>query len=418
MDVCKTASFLAGALSVYSRLKTDPVVGAMAGLSGALDSGPDDFARGYSALLCALSEAAPDMGLSEYLFERALYDENSFTRAAAHGGLVNVAPPLLAAATHDLNTLGLLAKTTAEQLKELAAEKYPDYATLLRGLPGYRNGDIRRWAHAVPIVGDFCSKNGCGSFARYAAFEVSIHNAQCVLTPVAKADPIRLSDLKDYEYQRGIIEENTLAFLGGHRANNILLYGDRGTGKSSTVKALLNEYQDRGLRLIELTKEKLTLFPRVLEKIEGIPLRFIIFIDDLSFSDTDDNFGALKALLEGSVVSKPDNVIVYATSNRRHLIKETFSSREGDEIHRGDTIDETMSLSDRFGITVTFMVPNKEKYLRIVGQIAEDRGMTTDPELLRRKAESWAIQKGGRSPRVARQFIDYAEAREKQGLAL
>ena len=158
---------------------------------------------------------------------------------------------------------------------------------------------------------------------------------------------------------------NTRALLDGFEANNMLLYGDRGTGKSSTVKALLNEYAGQGLRMVEMPKEYLRELPDLTGRLARIPLKFIVFIDDLSFSDGDDNFAALKAVLEGGLASRPQNVVIYATSNRRHLLRETFSDRGGDEVHRADTVQEAVSLSDRFGISLTFLMPDKQKFLDI-----------------------------------------------------
>ena len=248
---------------------------------------------------------------------------------------------------------------------------------------------------------DNLSRYGYGVFAKHRAFFWKDGEP----VPVEHPDPQRLSDLVGYEYQRSLIEKNTLALIEGRPAANVLLYGDAGTGKSSTVKALVNEYADRGLRLIELKKHQLHDIPQVLSRIAYNPLRFILFIDDLSFNGSDDNFTALKAVLEGSVAARPDNLVVYATSNRRHLVKETFSDRAGDEIHRNDTIQELNSLSDRFGLSVSFIRPDKQVYLDIVDKLAPQYGITLPQDELHIRAEAHAIARGGRSPRVAVQFI-------------
>ena len=195
----------------------------------------------------------------------------------------------------------------------------------------------------------------------------------------------------------------------------MLLYGDRGTGKSSTVKALLNEYAPKGLRMIEMPKEFLHQLPDLTGYLAGIPMKFIVFIDDLSFSDNDDNFAALKAVLEGGLASRPENVLIYATSNRRHLLRETFSGREGDEVHRGDTVQEAVSLSDRFGISLTFLMPDKQRFLDIVEQMAADHGLTVERQELLSAAERWVLERGARSPRYARQFIADAQAKLARG---
>ena len=209
-----------------------------------------------------------------------------------------------------------------------------------------------------------------------------------------------------YETERGKILENTKAFLKGKPAANALLCGDAGTGKSSTVKAVTNEFFNEGLRLIELRKDQLKYFPTVMGKIADNPLKFIIFIDDLSFNKSDDNFSALKAALEGSASAKADNAVIYATSNRRHIIKESFGDREGDDVHRNDTMQETLSLSERFGLTVLFSKPNKQLYLTIVKELAKRVGITMDEKELELQAEAFALRKGNRSARCAEQFIN------------
>ena len=238
------------------------------------------------------------------------------------------------------------------------------------------------------------------------------------MVPVEHPDPIRLSNLKGYEYQRKIAIDNTRAFLDGFEANNMLLYGDRGTGKSSTVKALLNEYSGEGLRMIEIPKEYLRELPDLTGRLACVPMKFIIFIDDLSFSNGDDNFAALKAVLEGGLASRPGNVVIYATSNRRHLLRETFADRNGDEVNKADTVQEAVSLSDRFGISLTFLMPDKQHFLDIVSQIADDQGLKVDRQQLLNAAERWALERGARSPRYARQFITDAKARLSRGESL
>ena len=226
------------------------------------------------------------------------------------------------------------------------------------------------------------------------------------LVPVRHPDHQRLSELSGYEAERSKIIANTLALIEGRPAVNALLYGDAGTGKSSTVKAIANEYADRGLRLIEVKKNQLYQIPDLMDSLSSNPLKFILFIDDLSFSSNDNDFAALKAILEGSVNSHSPNLIVYATSNRRHLIKESFADREGDDLHLADTMQELLSLSARFGLTVTFSRPDKDLYLQIVQDLASLYDLKIDREELIRKAESYAIRSGGRSPRTAKQLIE------------
>ena len=231
------------------------------------------------------------------------------------------------------------------------------------------------------------------------------------IVPVRNPDKTELSDLVDYARERGIILENTKALLAGKPAANILLTGDAGTGKSSTVKAVANALWSEGLRIVEVRKDQLRLIPKVLDELSGNPLIFVLFIDDLSFLKDDDNFNALKAVLEGSVTAKSSNVVIYATSNRRHIVKETFSGREGDDVHRNDTMQELVSLSERFGIHVTFSKPGKETFLHIVHHLANENGIDMQTDELDLLAERFALERGGRSARLARQFIDGILAR-------
>ncbi len=244
---------------------------------------------------------------------------------------------------------------------------------------------------------------GYGIFAKYHMFTLDGDGA---LVPVRHPDPQTLDSLYGYERERETVMRNTLALIEGRGANNVLLYGDAGTGKSSTVKAIANALKDRGLRLIEVRKNQLYLLPGLMDSLEGSPLKYIIFIDDLSFGGGDADFAALKAILEGSVSSRGANVAVYATSNRRHLLKESMGDRDGDDIHASDTRQEQLSLSARFGLTVTFLRPEHELYCEIVEKLAREHGITMDRDRLLVKAEAHAIRNGGRSPRTARQFVE------------
>ena len=260
----------------------------------------------------------------------------------------------------------------------------------------------------IDIPGEYDKKlknigeTGYGVFSRYHVFMIQDGN----LIPVSHPDPQELDDLPGYEREREKILANTEALLSGQSASNVLLYGDAGTGKSSAVKAIVNKYYKRGLRLVEVKKNQLYQLPGLMDELAENPLKFIIFIDDLSFTVNDDNFSALKAILEGGAGGRAGNVAVYATSNRRHLIKENLSDREGDDIHAADTRQELMSLAARFGLTVTFSVPDREKYLYIVSELAKRRGLDMPEKELFIRAEAFAIRAGGRSARVAKQFIE------------
>ncbi len=247
------------------------------------------------------------------------------------------------------------------------------------------------------------AREGFGIYAKYHVFTLREDGE---LAPVNHPDPQSLETLYGYENERRKVIANTEAFLAGRAANNVLLYGDAGTGKSSTVKAIANAYRAEGLRLIELKKNQLYLIPGLMDKIAKTPLHFILFIDDLTFSSSDRDFCALKAILEGGVNSRGSNILIYATSNHRHMIKETTADRDGDEINVNDRIQEIVSLSARFGLTVTYQRPDKELYSDIVLAMAEEAGITLDTSTLLVRAEAHAIRAGGRNPRTARQFID------------
>jgi predicted AAA+ superfamily ATPase len=231
---------------------------------------------------------------------------------------------------------------------------------------------------------------------------------------VPDPDLVRLADLVGYERVREPLLTNTEHFLAGLPAHHALLYGLPGTGKSSTVKAVLNEYAGRGLRLVEVAKEDLKSLPQVLEILRHRAPRFVLFVDDLSFEEHEVEYKALKALLEGSVEEPPENVRVYATSNRRNLIRERFSDRDeggtGDDVHARDTMQEKLSLSARFGLRVTFPTPDQRKYLEIVAGLARRRGIKMPEEELRERAILWDRWHAGRSGRTARQFVDELEA--------
>ena len=263
-------------------------------------------------------------------------------------------------------------------------------------------------AEKVDLANDYAKrtrnigKYGYGIYAKNHMFRIDNEK----IVPVLHPDETALSDLIGYEREKKIILDNTKALLEGRAAANILLTGDAGTGKSSTVKAVVNELYKDGLRIIEVRKEQLREIPVILDELSDNPLKFILFIDDLSFQKDDDNFSALKAVLEGSVSAKSKNVVIYATSNRRHLVKEKFSDREGDDVHFNDTVQEIISLSDRFGIHITFNKPNKETYLDIVRSLADRKGIKCDKAELERNAEQFALEKGSRSARAAKQFVE------------
>ena len=265
------------------------------------------------------------------------------------------------------------------------------------------------WGSYAEEILEFHKVNGTGRSTAYKAFvwERFENEEEGHLREVAEPDPITLKELVGYEFQKKDIIKNTEQFLKGIPANNLLLYGSRGTGKSSTVKALLNEYYNDGLRLIEVDKEQLGDFTRIIRLLKGKKQKFIIFVDDLVFAENEQSYSALKTILEGRVENRPDNIIIYATTNRKHLVKEKFSDR--DDVHSKDTKEEQLSLADRFGMTISFYAPNQNEFLEIVDGIVESKGINVDKDYLHSEALKWEKWNNGRSPRSARQFINWLE---------
>lgn len=343
----------------------------------------------YANFVSALYEEDCDLG--KYIEKALRCDDNVYVRKFASGDEI----PSVMTDCFECE-LKIFSAIT-----EFSADDFTRFIGMDANLPKFYNTK-KDFSKIIPESLKNAHKFGYGVYAKYGMFRLGDKGE---LIPVLSPDPIRLSSLVGYEYERGQVLENTRGLLKGLPSANVLLCGDAGTGKSSTVKAVANELYSEGVRLIEVRKDQLSFLPHIMGEIAHNPLKFIIFVDDLSFSPDDDGFGSLKAILEGSAAAKTPNAVIYATSNRRHIIKETFTAREGDEIHRRDTIEETLSLSARFGLTVLFAKPNKDLYLKIVHALAEENGIEVTTEL-DIKAEAFALNKGGRSARTAGQFIN------------
>ena len=389
-------------LVVFRSLLDDPVVAKLLDLTDRMEAGAPGYGPVCDAAAqfeAALFEHTTNWG--SYLSAAVLEAETVCVRQAASGTL---APALQTALDSELAFLQALCGLTLDELLA-AAGSATGQAQELAFLPRWETSSIdlpAAYAQRMSEVG----KKGYGMFAKHHVF--TVENGQ--LVPVKYPDPQRLSELPGYEKEREKVIANTKALLVGMPANNVLLYGDAGTGKSSAVKAIANEFAPEGLRLVEVKKNQLYQIPDLMDKLAANPLKFILFIDDLSFTANDDNFAALKAILEGSVGGRAKNIAVYATSNRRHLIKETLTDRTGDDIHEADTRQELMSLSARFGLTVTFQRPEKARFETILAELAKQHGIDMPMDQLLVKAEAFAIRAGGRSPRVAKQFIEQCEA--------
>jgi len=382
-------------LTVFRKLLKDKVIINLKNLLSIDKTDTDALISAYCEFTSSLF--AHTVNFSQYVLNSVLENENFYMLKACKGK--TIAPELDRCLNCELKIL-----------EEISLIKPAD---IIKDYDGYlplwetENFDfVKTYRERIENI----HAHGYGIFAKYYTFIVE--NGE--LTPVKSPDAISLSDLSGYERERRELIDNTKALLKGLPAANALLYGDAGTGKSTSVKAVANEFKSMGLRLIELKKHQLHEIPKLVDYLSVNPLKFIVFIDDLSFTKDDDDFAALKAMLEGSVSSKANNLVIYATSNRRHLVKESFSDRDGDEVHVNDTMEELISLSDRFGLTITFIKPGKNAYLDIVRDLAVRYELKSDIKDIEAAAERFALSRGGRSPRVAKQCIEYLKSMEGQ----
>ena len=252
-------------------------------------------------------------------------------------------------------------------------------------------------------------QTGAGLLSQYRAFQWKSSAEGGAVRSIAEPDPIRLEELVGFESEKETLIRNTSHFLAGHPANNVFVYGDRGTGKSSAIKALLNHFPGEPLRMIEVSRDDLGDLPQVMALVRPRRERFILFVDDLSFEEGETQYKTLKAVLEGSLEARPKNVLIYASSNRRHLIQEYFSDRNdlgNGEVRQQDTLQEKVSLADRFGIQLVFVTPNQKEYFAIVSSLAKRRELPIGQEELERRALQWVQLHNARSGRTARQFVD------------
>ena len=353
------------------------------------------------------SEQSVGNAWQNHLLNRVLNDENAFSLKAQRAPLEAMGAGLLEAARQDLERLrGLYDQELCQELGR------PAFKPLGEREPWpikTRLAQARDWRAQAEALAAHFREHGAGELARHRTFRWDAPTGQ--IEPILDPDPIRLEDLFTYDAERALLLANTEQFLAGQPANNVLLYGERGTGKSSTIKALLQRYVS--LKMIEVAPADLADLPKLLPRLASNPGRFVLFVDDLSFDEMELQYKHLKAVLEGGLQARPANVVIYATSNRRHLVKERFSDMTkaiiNDEIHHQDTVQEKLSLSDRFGITLTFVTPDQARYLNIVEGLATARLLGLSPDELKARAIRWAMYHNGLSGRTARQFVDFVK---------
>lgn len=391
-------------LSVYRGVLKRSVIKSYIKLISSLNLAPEQFLSSYGEFFNLLAKRNIADNLAKYITETVLFDDNVFSLACAGNKKDAISERVLSAVKNDLNIIYGFSQITSEDI--FNEYKYKDdIAGIISSLPRWDTGEpVIEFKNGADLnsLSDFYKSNGFGIFARYKAFIWRDGD----IKPVGHPDKIKIDSFIGYERPRNQVLENTKAFLSGKPCNNCLLYGDMGTGKSSTVKAIGNMFRKDGLRIVEMPKERLMDFPLLIDKIALNPMKFIIFVDDLSFQHQDKNYTSLKAVLEGGLAAKPDNALIYATSNRRHIIKESWADRDTDDINRRDNMQESLSLSDRFGLSVYFSNPDKYEYLKIVKSLSKRAGIKLEEDELSTLAERFALRKGGRSPRCAKQFVE------------
>lgn len=376
-------------LAIFRNLLDTEVVSNLIKFINSVEKGSlDEQVSAYGAFCKTIYENGGN--LTDIITGLCLDDENLYLTGIMHKK--EISQNIKNAFPEEIKTIAALGALTSEDLR--SCMDFDGY------LPIWENKEFDLAKKYEEMTSALDTK-GHGIFSKYRAFRV----VDSKIVPVKSPDPQTADKLYGYVNERKQVFENTRALAEGMQACNVFLYGDAGTGKSSTIKACANAFYDKGVRLVEFTKFQLSEIPDVIEQLHDNPLKFIFYIDDLSFEHDDDSFTALKGILEGNIISYSKNIVIYATSNRRHLIKESKQARMGSDIHLNDTLQQTMSLSARFGLTITFSKPEKDLYLEIVKSLAEEYGVELEDADLFRRAEAFAIRSNGRSPRTAKQFI-------------
>lgn len=422
-------------LIIYSEVLKDSILGRLSEIFRELDEEktPREVLRTrlYSEVR-QLLELATKYGFDKnlwhnYLTYLLITDENPFSltceKAEAREGTVN---------TFAVNDFSAIKALFDFDFSEIESKLGVDCFTVLSNYHAISkreqiynknvSGKVRALSEAIEnsedgkavfdVVTDFYRDYGVGMYGLNKAFRLEGDDETGVsMRPISNMQPVSLDDLVGYELQKKMLIENTEAFVFGRGGNNVLLYGDSGTGKSTSIKAIINKYYDDGLRMIEIYKHQFRYLSRIISEVKNRNYKFIIYMDDLSFEEQEIEYKYLKAIIEGGVETKPDNVLIYATSNRRHLIKETWKDRTDTEIdgdiHRSETIEEKLSLVNRFGISIGYMKPSRNEFDNIVIELARRSGITVSDEELLYEAHRWELRNGGISGRTAQQFVDY-----------
>ena len=420
----------------------DPVFAAMANVANTYDepeTNREELVDDIYSCINSLVTIARDHGFSGNLWHGYLTyllttNENAFSMSCEKRGAIEGSLNTLA--LHDLQIL-----YEAYHMDWSCVEKLLDvrFLSLMSTYEGNRDkgvvysrslcqrieelnrllADAQDPGEMYKVLTDFYKDYGVGKYGLHRAFKIVKQGEETVIAPITRTEKVTLNDLVGYEIQKKKLVDNTLAFVQGQRANNVLLFGDSGTGKSTSIKAILNEYYKDGLRMVEIYKHQFKDIPDVIAQIKNRNYRYILYMDDLSFEEFEIEYKYLKAVIEGGLETKPDNVLIYATSNRRHLIRETWGERKqnSEDVHGGDSMQEKLSLATRFGETIYYGAPSQKEYVVIAKELARRFHISMDEEEIAKEAVVWEMRHGGLSGRTAQQFINHLAGIQALGQA-